>query len=70
MLYTSAAVRLQKGAFCYADDIAILRTGASLAESSQRLAQAFQRLSEYGASNGLPFSPKKTEVQHFSRRRR
>jgi hypothetical protein len=46
----------------------ILLTRNTLEESSQQLLKAYKQITVLGAETGLPFSIKKTEIQHFSRK--
>ncbi|KFG77534.1 hypothetical protein MANI_024396 [Metarhizium anisopliae] len=72
LLYTEPIYRLgnPEGRFGYADNTAILCTGPSLEETSQTASEYLQELVNWGAANGISFDPKKTEVMHFSPRRR
>ncbi|KFG83505.1 hypothetical protein MANI_024888 [Metarhizium anisopliae] len=72
LLYTEPIYRLgnPEGRFGYADDTAILCTGPSLEETSRTASEYLQELLNWGATNGISFDPKKTEVMHFSPRRR
>ena len=72
LLYTEPIYRLgnPEGRFGYADDTAILCTGPSLEETSRRASEYLQELVNWGAANGISFDPEKTEVMHFSLRRR
>ncbi|KID83219.1 reverse transcriptase [Metarhizium guizhouense ARSEF 977] len=72
LLYTEPIYRLgnPEGRFGYADDTAILCTGPSLEETSRTASEYLQELVNWGAANGISFDPKKTEVMHFSPRRR
>ncbi|KID83767.1 reverse transcriptase [Metarhizium guizhouense ARSEF 977] len=72
LLYTEPIYRLgnPEGRFGYADDTAILCTGQSLEETSQTASEYLQELVNWGAANGISFDPEKTEVMHFSLRRR
>lgn len=70
LLYAARIVASQRNSFCYADDLGILFIGDSLEETSEQLAEAYKAITASGASSGLPFSPEKTEVQHFSRQRK
>ncbi|KID83792.1 reverse transcriptase [Metarhizium guizhouense ARSEF 977] len=72
LLYTEPIYRLgnPEGRFGYADDTAILCTGQSLEETSRTASEYLQELVNWGAANGISFDPEKTEVMHFSLRRR
>jgi hypothetical protein len=70
LLYAARVVSANKNSFCYADDLGLLFVGDSLEETTCHLTKAYQSLSDIGSSSGLPFSADKTEVQHFSRRRK
>ncbi|XP_044718774.1 reverse transcriptase (RNA-dependent DNA polymerase) domain-containing protein [Hirsutella rhossiliensis] len=72
LLYTEAIYRLgnPEGRFGYADDTAILCVGQSLEQTSQKASEYLQELVNWGAANGISFDPEKTEVMHFSPRRR
>ncbi|KFG82252.1 hypothetical protein MANI_110836 [Metarhizium anisopliae] len=72
LLYTEPIYRLgnPEGRFGYADDTAILCTGPSLEETSRTALEYLQELVNWGAANGISFDPGKTEVMHFSLRRR
>ncbi|KID59415.1 reverse transcriptase, partial [Metarhizium hybridum] len=72
LLYTEPIYRLgnPEGRFGYADDTAILCTGQSLEETSRIASEYLQELVNWGAANGISFDPEKTEVMHFSLRRR
>lgn len=68
MLYTEPILRVgkQRGNFSYADDIAILRTGHSLTECTEKITNDLERLLAWGQENALSFDPEKTELQHFT----
>ncbi|KJZ69641.1 hypothetical protein HIM_10980 [Hirsutella minnesotensis 3608] len=72
LLYTEPIYRLgnPEGRFGYADDTAILCVGQSLEQTSQKASEYLQELVNWGAANGISFDPEKTEVMHFSPRRR
>ncbi|KJZ77303.1 hypothetical protein HIM_03027 [Hirsutella minnesotensis 3608] len=72
LLYTEPIYRLgnPEGRFGYADDTAILCVGQSLEQTSQKASEYLQELVNWGAANGILFDPEKTEVMHFSPRRR
>ncbi|KJZ71584.1 hypothetical protein HIM_09053 [Hirsutella minnesotensis 3608] len=74
LLYTEPIYRLGNpdGRFGYADDTAILCAGQSLEETSRTASEYLQELVNWGAAaaNGISFDPEKTEVMHFSLRRR
>ncbi|KHJ30301.1 hypothetical protein EV44_g3340 [Erysiphe necator] len=68
MLYIEPILRVgkQRGNFIYADDIAILRTGRSLTECTEKITHNLERLLPWGQENALSFDPEKTELQHFT----
>ncbi|KID94004.1 Ribonuclease H-like protein, partial [Metarhizium majus ARSEF 297] len=72
LLYTEPIYRLgnPEGRFGYADGTNILCTGQSLEETSRIASEYLQELVSWGAANGILFDPEKTEVMHFSLRRR
>ena len=69
MLYMAHAINSRANTFGYADDLAHLAIGDSLEETTKAAEHAHNALCTIGAHTGLPFSPEKTEVQHFTRRR-
>lgn len=69
LLYTEPIYRLSnpQGRFGYADDTAILSIGDTVEETSIMASSSIDEMVRWGASNGVSFDPKKTEVMHFSR---
>ncbi|KAJ6066299.1 hypothetical protein N7444_000052 [Penicillium canescens] len=70
LLYAAKIVSSQDNSFCYADDLGLLFFGDSLEETSQQLVEVYKTITLSGAASGLPFSLEKTEIQHFSKRRK
>ncbi|KAJ5385666.1 hypothetical protein N7509_008207 [Penicillium cosmopolitanum] len=70
LLYAAKIVSSQDNSFCYADDLGLLFVGDSLEETSQQLVEVYKTITLSGAASGLPFSPEKTEIQHFSKQRK
>nr|ABC24970.1 reverse transcriptase [Monascus pilosus] len=70
LLYAAMVVAAYKASFCYADDLGILFVGDSLQETSQQLVETYKAVTALGTEVGLPFSAEKTEIQHFSRKRK
>lgn len=62
---TNLSVGQPRGGFGYADDTAILCTGQSLDETSNKASDYVQELVNWGAANGISFDPEKTEATHF-----
>ncbi|RKK27131.1 hypothetical protein BFJ67_g16296 [Fusarium oxysporum f. sp. cepae] len=69
LLYTEPIYRLgnPQGRFGYADDIAILSVGDTVDETAAMASRAIDEMVRWGATNGVSFDSKKTEVMHFSR---
>lgn len=53
----------------YADDLVIFLRHNNQAEANKKLQTTVDRLSEWGAEKGLAFSPSKTKVLNFTRKR-
>ena len=70
LLYAAHATQFSKNTFGYADDLGILSIGDTLAETADATRQAYEEMHALGAAIGLPFSAEKTEIQHFSRKRK
>ena len=70
MLYISPIFKLDslKGAFGYADDIAILKSSSSLEENSQQISTAINQAQSWGTAEGISFAPDKSDLLHFTRR--
>lgn len=56
--------------FGYADDVALLATTNTLSENCSTLSNSLDDLLEWGQAEGITFDPRKSELQHFSRRRK
>ncbi|KAL9563899.1 hypothetical protein ACKAV7_011934 [Fusarium commune] len=56
-----------QGRFGYADDTAILSIGDTVDETTAMASGAIDEMVRWGATNGVSFDSKKTEVMHFSR---
>lgn len=71
MLYIEPLFKLGslRTRFGYADDVAILRTGSSLEESTAKLTRELASSLEWGKKNGITFDPEKCELQHFIKRK-
>ncbi|EGU73600.1 hypothetical protein FOXB_15890, partial [Fusarium oxysporum f. sp. conglutinans Fo5176] len=69
LLYTEPIYRLgnPQGRFGYADDTAILSIGDTVDETTAMASGAIDEMVRWGATNGVSFDSKKTEVMHFSR---
>jgi hypothetical protein len=69
LLYTEPIYRLSnpQGRFGYADDTGILCTGDTVEETAAAASRSVEEMVRWGATNGVSFDPKKTEVMHFSR---
>uniref|UniRef100_A0A0D2XRS8 Reverse transcriptase domain-containing protein n=1 Tax=Fusarium oxysporum (strain Fo5176) TaxID=660025 RepID=A0A0D2XRS8_FUSOF len=69
LLYTEPIYRLgnPQGRFGYADDIAILSIGDTGDETTAMASGAIDEMVCWGATNGVSFDSKKTEVMNFSR---
>lgn len=72
MLYVSPLFKLDKmtKSFGYADDVAILKASPSLEENSRRIGDAVNQALSWGINEGITFDPGKSELLHFSRKRR
>lgn len=72
MLYISPLFKIDctSKKFGYADDIAILATQDSLSENCSVLTRSLAEALEWGQAEGITFDPEKSELQHFSRRRK
>ena len=70
MLYTEPLYRLgdPERCFGYADDLALVRIGKSLEETSRQLATDLGEVLQWGKDNAIAFDPGKSELQHFSRK--
>lgn len=72
MLYTEpilAKLGVRRRRFGYADDIAIVTFGRTLAQTAAAATEQLQELLQWGADNAIDFDPAKTEVMHFSRQK-
>ncbi|RKL19987.1 hypothetical protein BFJ72_g15126 [Fusarium proliferatum] len=69
LLYTEPIYRLgnPQGRFGYADDTAILSIGDTIDETTAMASGAIDEMVRGGATNGVSFDSRKTEVMHFSR---
>jgi ribonuclease HI len=69
LLYTDPIYRLgnPQGRFGYADDTAILFVGDTVDETTAMASSSIDEMVRWGATNGVSFDSKKTEVMHFSR---
>ncbi|EGU71877.1 hypothetical protein FOXB_17615, partial [Fusarium oxysporum f. sp. conglutinans Fo5176] len=69
LLYTEPIYRLgnPQGRFGYADDTAIQSIGDTIDETTAMASGAIDDMVRWGATNGVSFDSKKTEVMHFSR---
>ncbi|RKK58754.1 hypothetical protein BFJ69_g17363, partial [Fusarium oxysporum] len=69
LLYTEPIYRLgnPQGRFGYADDTAILSVGDTVDEIAATASSSIDEMVRWGATNGVSFDSKKTEVMHFSR---
>jgi ribonuclease HI len=69
LLYTEPIYRLgnPQGRFGYADDTAILSIADTVDETTAMASGAIDEMVRWGATNGVSFDSKKTEVMHFSR---
>ena len=69
LLYTEPIYRLgnPQGRFGYADDTAILSIGDTVDETAAMASSSIDEMMRWGATNGVSFDSKKTEVMHFSR---
>ena len=56
-------MRLARGCFGYANDIAMFEKGPNLEEYSQRLQLRLTRTLQWGRDNGIQFETTKTELQ-------
>ncbi len=54
---------------CYADDLAIFLQHNDITSAQKRLQDTINRITDWGAVRGLRFSPSKTKVLNFSRKR-
>ncbi|KAI0995332.1 hypothetical protein K3495_g12850, partial [Podosphaera aphanis] len=72
MLFIAPLFKLDglKKAFGYADDVAALEVSPSLEENSIKLGIAINQALTWGSSEGINFDPVKSELIHFSRKRR
>lgn len=72
MLYISPLFKIDgmRKSFGYADDVAILETSPSLEENSARIGTTINRALDWGKSEGVTFDPSKSELIHFSRKRK
>lgn len=72
MLYISPLLKMGNSSkkFGYADDLAILATNDSLLDNCASLSGSLREAMEWGQSEGILFDPDKSELQHFSRRRK
>lgn len=71
MLYIEPLFKLGslRTRFGYTDDVAILRSGSGLEESTAKLTRELAASLEWGRENGISFDPEKCELQHFTRRK-
>ncbi|CEJ95274.1 hypothetical protein VHEMI10763 [[Torrubiella] hemipterigena] len=72
LLYISSIYNLAgaDARYGYADDTAMLFVGKTLKETSQRAAAAIEDMETWGRTSAITFDPRKTEIMHFSKRRR
>ena len=56
--------------FGYADDIALVAVGPSLTEATNRVQNGIDRATKWASTQGLEFSPQKTGVMIFTRKRK
>lgn len=72
LLYTLAIYQTlgQIRSFGYADDIAMLFSGAALADTTLQATHAIDTLQAWGAANAVTFDAEKTEIMHFIGRRK
>ena len=69
LLYTEPIHQLGPGRFGYADDCGLLTIGRTLDETAEKAQEGINAALAWGRENGVKFSPEKTEVQHFYRKR-
>jgi hypothetical protein len=55
------------GRFGYADDTSILSIGDTVDETTAAASESIKEMVRWGATNGVSFDTKKTDVMHFSR---
>ncbi|KZZ88524.1 reverse transcriptase [Ascosphaera apis ARSEF 7405] len=72
LLYTAPLhhLALRSSSFGYVDDVALLARGTSVEDTVQDLAADVETLLTWAKENAVSFDPKKSELLHFTRKRR
>lgn len=72
MLYISPLFKLNRfrKTFGYADDVAILEVSPTLEENTRKLEEAINEALAWSSTEGLTFDSGKSDLLHFSRKRR